>query len=199
MVREARLGKMIHDGITGKQTYTALDTKNQRTIAIKIVPIPSGASEEEMTREGRIAFALTHENIVLTDMCYINSGCLFMHMEYLEGDHLCDYLRKKRMITMEEALQIMNGICWAMDYMHSKNITHGDIHEGTVMIDESGEIKVLCFGRALEHSGNSKLLDRYKTRDNMQVHNLWKCILRFVSDGAERISAQNLDFMINEQ
>lgn len=199
MVKGAKLEQIIHEGSRGKQIYVAMHMGTERTIAIKVLPLSRGESEEELMRKGRIAFALTHDNIVRTDLCYTNSGCLFMHMEYLDADLLYDHLRKKKEINMDEALHMMNSVCRAIDYMHSKNITHGDIHEGTVMIDERGEVKVIGLGRTVEHPGNCTSLDRCKTRDYMQVHNLWKYILQFISDGTERISAQNLELMINDQ
>ena len=69
-------------------------------------------------------------------------------MEFVDGRTIRDLLRDDRRLLPERALEITDGVLRALDYSHRAGIVHRDIKPGNVMLNRSGEIKVMDFGIA---------------------------------------------------
>src|SRR5256714_11299390 len=75
------------------EVYRALDTRLDRSVAIKVLPAHLSSDPElrmRMEREARAISSLQHANIcVLHDIGHQN-GTDYLVMEYLEGETLAD-------------------------------------------------------------------------------------------------------------
>src|SRR4028119_2200602 len=69
-------------------------------------------------------------------------------MECVEGRTLRDILREGRKILPERALEITSGVLAALDYSHRAGIVHRDIKPANVMLNPTGDVKVMDFGIA---------------------------------------------------
>ncbi len=89
------------------------------------------------------------------------SGLYYLVMEYVDGEDLRYFLRRKRESgEFNEALvcNIVRQIAEAVDFAHSEKILHRDIKPANVMISHTGKVKVLDFGLASQlHSSLSKV------------------------------------------
>jgi serine/threonine protein kinase/tetratricopeptide (TPR) repeat protein len=142
-------------GAGGQGTvYKALDNKLGRTIVIKVLPAELTAREANLKRferEARLASALDHPNIcTIFDLNQIN-GINFIAMQYIEGRNVRD-LVGGRPLELQSALSIAIQVTDALVAAHARGIIHRDIKAGNVMVNSSGQVKVLDFGLA-------KLLD----------------------------------------
>ncbi len=116
------------------EVYKALDTRLNRTVAIKI---SNEKFSERFGRESRAVAALNHSHIcVLHDV-----GPNYLVMEYVEGAPL------KGPITAELAVKYAAQICDALDAAHKKGITHRDLKPANILVTKAG-IKLLDFGLA---------------------------------------------------
>jgi hypothetical protein len=116
------------------EVYRALDTRLDRTVAIKIA---KGTFNERFEREARAISALNHPHIcTLYDI-----GPNYLVMEYVEGRPL------KGPLPVKEALRLAAQIADALDAAHRKGITHRDLKPGNILLAKSG-VKVLDFGLA---------------------------------------------------
>jgi serine/threonine protein kinase len=79
----------------------------------------------------------------------------YIVMEYVEGRTLRDILREGRKILPERALEITASILDALDYSHRAGIIHRDIKPANVMLNPSGDVKVMDFGIARAISDSS--------------------------------------------
>lgn len=123
------------------KVYRALDTRLDRTVAIKI-------SDEQFTvrfeREARAISALNHANIcTLYDI-----GANYLVMELVEGETLAQRIERAGPIPLEEALEIALQISHAVEQAHGKGIVHRDLKPANVKITPAGQVKVLDFGLA---------------------------------------------------
>ena len=79
------------------EVYRAIDTRLNRTVAIKVLPghlSESPEAKERFDREARAISALNHARIcTLYDVGH-QDGTDFLIMEFLEGESLADRLRK---------------------------------------------------------------------------------------------------------
>ncbi|GMQ81333.1 MAG: hypothetical protein BMS9Abin05_0764 [Rhodothermia bacterium] len=138
--------------------YKAEDLKLNRTIAIKVLPSASLASEDDgarFYREARAAASLTHPNIAVVHEIdeAVPEGAKdddlrpFIAMEFIEGETLHERIQKGP-LKLDEAVGIASQIASGLEAAHAKNIVHRDIKSGNVMLTAKGEAKILDFGLA---------------------------------------------------
>src|SRR5215471_12980853 len=151
------LGKLGEGGMGF--VYRALDTRLERTVALKLLPREAVGDPERrwrFEREAKAASALNHPNIVTIydiDRAPFGEGepVDFIAMECVEGETL-DKVLSARRLSVEEALEYATQMAGALAAAHAAGIVHRDIKPGNVIVSRSGQVKVLDFGLA-------KLLD----------------------------------------
>jgi serine/threonine protein kinase/Tol biopolymer transport system component len=131
------------------EVYRAVDTRLNRTVAIKVLPghlSESPEAKERFDREARAISALNHARIcTLYDVGH-QDGTDFLIMEYLEGESLADRLRKGA-LPLKETLKIGIDVCEALEAAHRNGIVHRDLKPGNIMLTPSGA-KLMDFGLA---------------------------------------------------
>jgi eukaryotic-like serine/threonine-protein kinase len=130
--------------------YLAQDTRLDRTVALKILPVEMASDPERMRRfvqEAKAASALSHPNVAHIYEIGEANGTNFIAMEYVEGQTL-DAKLKGRALETAEIIDIATQVADALDEAHSKGITHRDIKPSNVMITARSQAKVLDFGLA---------------------------------------------------
>jgi serine/threonine protein kinase/Flp pilus assembly protein TadD len=130
--------------------YLAQDTRLDRTVALKILPVEMAADPDRMRRfiqEAKAASALSHSNVAHIYEIGEADGTNFIAMEYVEGQTL-DAKLKGRALETAETIDIAAQVADALDEAHSKGITHRDIKSSNIMITARGQAKVLDFGLA---------------------------------------------------
>src|SRR5437870_12974815 len=75
-------------------------------------------------------------------------------MEYIEGEDLRALIQEKKKLQPEEAVEIMQQVCRALEAAHSVGIIHRDLKPQNIMRDKSGRILVMDFGLARTLEGN---------------------------------------------
>ncbi len=150
-----------------KETYEILEVVNsggmgviykarhrilQKLVAIKMLK-PGHFHEAALVRfqrEGKIAAALSHPNIVaINDFGVTEFGQPFMVMEFVKGVSLADKIREKGSLSIEETQHIAMQVCEALKHAHEHGILHRDVKPTNIMlVDGSSSIKVVDFGIA---------------------------------------------------
>jgi len=133
------------------EVYLARDTKLERTVALKLLPVEL-ASDPERTRrfiqEAQAASALTHPHIcVIYETGESAEGRPFIAMEHVEGQTLEARIGGRPLETAE-IVDIGIQAADALDAAHSRGIVHRDIKPGNIVITPRGQVKVLDFGLA---------------------------------------------------
>ena len=90
--------------------YLAFDTILERNVAVKVLR-GDLANEEKFVRrfqrEALSASSLSHPNIVEVYDVGEDDGIYYIVMEYIEGKHLKQLLKRRGKLTLEEAVDIM--------------------------------------------------------------------------------------------
>src|ERR1700693_3854718 len=131
------------------EVYKARDTRLDRTVAIKVLPVHLADRpelRERFEREARPIAALTHPHICTLFDIGQQDGVDFLVMEYLEGETLAQRLLKGP-LPLEQVLQYAIETADALDKAHRKGVTHRDLKPGNIMLTKSGT-KLLDFGLA---------------------------------------------------
>ena len=131
------------------EVYRARDTRLDRKVAIKILPVELANDAQfrvRLEREAKAISSLNHPNIcTLYDVGHEN-GSDFLVMELLEGETLADRIDRGPLQT-EDVLRYGAQIAEALDKAHRQGIVHRDLKPGNVMLTKTGA-KLLDFGLA---------------------------------------------------
>lgn len=132
--------------------YLAYDTILDRNVAVKILRGDLSNDEKfvrRFQREALAASSLAHQNIVEVYDVGEDNGEYYIVMEYIEGKHLKNLLKKRGKLTLSEAVDIMMQITDGMSVAHDSYIIHRDIKPQNIMILENGLVKITDFGIAM--------------------------------------------------
>lgn len=155
LVKDAALVRLMKEGASGR-IYKAIDGNSGRPIAVKIVDYFEDKNEEHTMEEARIHSMFTHKNIIRLYKYYRNDNSLIMHLEYFDGFDLSDLISTGITVDRCDVTRIRDEVIIALKYMHDKDISHNDVHEGNIMINSEGDVKLVDFGcAALETSSES--------------------------------------------
>jgi non-specific serine/threonine protein kinase/serine/threonine-protein kinase len=140
----------LHQGGQGV-VYRALQQSTKRTVAIKVLSGGAYATEaarRRFQREVEIVAQLGHPNIVsIFDSGRTPDGLLFFVMEFIDGLMLDQHIRQKK-LPLQEALGLFLPILDAVEFAHRNGVIHRDLKPSNILVDESGNPKVVDFGLA---------------------------------------------------
>ena len=106
----------------------AYDINHLRQIAIKIIDcnkIPRDFKEKFLPRELSNWPKLKHQNIITMFDCISSNQKIYMILEYANGGDMLTYIQNiKGPVPEKESYLWMKQICFAIKYLHSKNIIH---------------------------------------------------------------------------
>ena len=133
------------------------DGEIQQTVAVKLLRADSSraAWHERFLNERQLLASLSHPSIVrLTDAGHTADDRPYLVMEYVEGRPIDEYAAG---MPLREQLAIFLQVCEGVSYAHSHLVVHRDLKPSNILVDASGQAKVLDFGIAklLDESGDA--------------------------------------------
>jgi serine/threonine-protein kinase len=156
-----QLAEMLgHGGMA--EVRKAQDTRLDRAVAIKMLRpdlARDATFQARFRREAQSAASLNAPSVVAVydtgEDTVEGARVPYIVMEYVEGQTLRDLLRNGERLLPTRALEITDGVLAALDYSHRNGIIHRDVKPANVMLDSSGQVKVMDFGiaRAVADSG----------------------------------------------
>jgi len=132
------------------EVYRARDTKLNRDVAVKILPVEMAQSPERRARfkrEASVIAALKHPNIVTIYSVEEDEGIHFITMELVEGKTLAEKIPADG-LALEEFLDIAIPLAEALASAHGQGVVHRDLKPANIMFDADGRVKILDFGLA---------------------------------------------------
>jgi tRNA A-37 threonylcarbamoyl transferase component Bud32 len=137
------------------EVYEATDTSLGRKVAIKRIRLDAFAEGPELQevkqrflQEAQVAAKLRHPNVVTIHDIAAKGSSSFMVMELVEGQTLQALLRDKGRLGLEETLRLLSQAAAALDFAHANGVIHRDVKPANLMIEPSGQVKVMDFGIA---------------------------------------------------
>jgi len=99
-------------------------------------------------RERQILAQLEHPNIArLLDGGITPNGEPYLVMEFVEGEPITAYVKRKR-LTVPERVKLFLRVCAAVSHAHGRLIVHRDLKPGNILVTDAGTVKLLDFGLA---------------------------------------------------
>ncbi len=143
--------------------YLAEQDQPRRSVAIKLIR-PGMLSRELLRRfefEAQVLGQLHHPGIAhvyeASTADTDSAGQSYFAMEFVEGPPLDQYVRDFDLSTRER-LELVARICDAVHYAHQKGVIHRDLKPGNILVDETGQPKILDFGVARATNSDTQLM-----------------------------------------
>jgi tRNA A-37 threonylcarbamoyl transferase component Bud32/uncharacterized membrane protein len=135
--------------------YEATDTALERRVAVKVIRedlVDSEKAAERFRHEARATASFAHPNVVTVYDFGVAAGTrAFLVMELLNGGTLREELVQKTQLTAVRTLEVLRGVCSAVQAAHRRNLIHRDLKPENIFLarSEAGEVpKILDFGIA---------------------------------------------------
>jgi len=163
----------IGDGGMGV-VYLARDRRLGRMVAIKRLNakcLSDPHLKERLFQEARAVASLNHIHIVHIYALGEDAGGPFIVMEYIAGPKgggqerrpappytLADRVHREGPLALDLAIELVGKLCRAIEYAHSCGVIHRDLKPTNVLLDESGDPKIVDFGLARVRTGEEVAL-----------------------------------------
>jgi len=147
-----RILRLLGEGGMGA-VFEAEQEQPRRTVALKVIRTGLLTAEVlyRFERESQALARLHHPGIAqVYEAGTADHGWglqPYFAMEFIEGRPIDQYADSHQLDTRQR-LQLMIRICEAVQHAHERGIIHRDLKPANILVDESGQPKILDFGIA---------------------------------------------------
>jgi len=153
--------RQIGMGASGT-VYLCRDRLLKKKVAVKVLNNTSSEQLVAFQSEARSTSQLEHVNIVkVFDFGVTDGKNPFMVLEYIDGMSLAELLAEKQILELEDALIILEQICDALSFAHSRKLFHRDLKPTNIIVtrNSAGQLgaRLIDFGVGVfkQHETNS--------------------------------------------
>jgi WD40 repeat protein/predicted Ser/Thr protein kinase len=148
-IGQYRIVRSLASGGMGT-VYEAEQDNPRRTVALKV--LRHGLAVPDLMKrfagEAQILALLHHPGIAqVYDAGLAADGQPYFAMEFIRGLPLDEYARLHS-LTVAARLALLARVCDAVQHAHDKGVIHRDLKPANLLVDETGQPKVLDFGIA---------------------------------------------------
>ncbi|MEO5987365.1 MAG: protein kinase [Candidatus Eisenbacteria bacterium] len=134
------------------EVYRARDTRLEREVALKVLPLESlhdHVARARLLREARLAATLNHPNICTMHEVGEADGQVYIAMELIDGQPLNERIAQEGGgLAIENVVGYGAQIAAALAHAHERHVIHRDLKSSNVVVTSDGRMKVLDFGLA---------------------------------------------------
>ena len=147
-----RIDRLIGHGVTGT-IYDATQLALERGVAFKVMDLGLSAHDPQFGERFlgvlKRASTIRHDGMVKIHESGIDEdGMVWYAMELVHGDTLEALLKREGPMEPPLALLLAEKVAQALSAAHALDLVHGDLKPATIMVEETGHVKVLDIGMA---------------------------------------------------
>jgi serine/threonine protein kinase len=115
-----------------------------------VLKILSDARLVERFRQEADKLALLdgHANVCRIKHFFNHGDDFVIAMEFIDGTPLDEIIKEEKKLPVDDSLKIISDVLATLEFAHQKDIFHRDIKPGNIMVDNSGQVKIIDFGIA---------------------------------------------------
>ena len=155
-----RIETILGEGGMGV-VYRALDTKLNRTVAVKLLSndLADAASRRRFQREAQTASSLNHPHILTVHDAGEVHGRQYLVTEFVDGGTLRDWARTEKR-NWAQIVELLVGVADGLAAAHEAGILHRDIKPANILVAKNGYAKLADFGLAKLAAGSESEITR---------------------------------------
>jgi serine/threonine protein kinase/tetratricopeptide (TPR) repeat protein len=164
LLNEYRVEGVLGEGGMGTVYLVARRTSDGERFAVKTL-LSSVLADEQMNRlfmrELRTWIGLPeHPHITACRFFRTIESRLAIFAEYIEGGNLQGWIREKKLLGIENILDVAIQCAWGLEAAHVQGVVHQDMKPVNVLMTKGGIAKITDFGlaHARHQSGMEKLI-----------------------------------------
>ena len=167
-IGDYRIVERIGGGGMSEGVYHAKHVKLESDVAIKVMDIGAGLTEDRRKRvleEPRRTARLNHPNIIKVYDVIDQGSRIYMVMEYIPGGDLATRLEEHRAKELAKQTSkssefvptpmpdqftaaVIRQVGRALDYAHNQGLVHRDIKPKNILLSTDGHVLITDFGIA---------------------------------------------------
>lgn len=110
--------------------------------------------KKKFLKEAQTISSMNHPNIVKVFDYFEENETAYYVMEYIEGESIQAKISNSP-LDVATALNYINGVADALEYLHNRNTLHLDIKPHNIMVRSDGSVVVIDFGLAKHYDEES--------------------------------------------
>jgi ABC-type amino acid transport substrate-binding protein/predicted Ser/Thr protein kinase len=146
-----QLQELIGRGGMG-EVYRAYDTKTDRIVALKVLPLhlaEDATFQQRFRRESQAAAGLNDPHVVPIHGYGEIDGRLYLDMRLIEGHNLGTMLEDaEKPLGADFAVKVVEQVATALDAAHEAGLIHRDVKPSNILITDRGFVYLIDFGLA---------------------------------------------------
>jgi serine/threonine-protein kinase len=151
----------------------ATDTRAERGVVLRMLPLGGGDDGERCTRQGKLAARLTHPNLarVLDFGTDESAGVRYVAAELGAGGTLAALLAQRGAPPLPMALRMLQEAAAGLAAAHAAGAVHGDLHPGMLWLSRGGgklRVEVLGLGMDTAASPPARATARYCSPERLR-------------------------------
>ncbi len=138
--------KSLCDRDEGTSRVT-IGTKSNKELVMKL--------QKKFIEEAQSVFRMHHPNIVKVSDVFEENGTAYYVMDYIDGKSLSQIIASRGPLPEDEALNYINQVADALDYVHSLDRLHLDVKPGNIMVSAGGHVTLIDFGTSKHYDAET--------------------------------------------
>lgn len=182
--------RLIAEGGMGR-VYEGLQGMPCRTVAVKVIRpgLLSPSAARRFEHEAHVLGRLTHPGIarIYSAGVHDHHGCPLPYfvMEHVEEARPITVFAADRMLSVRDRVRLFQQACAAVAHGHQRGVIHRDLKPGNILVDATGQPKVIDFGVARSTDGDVALTTMHTDADQLVGTLQYMCPEQFDGSVAE--------------
>ncbi|GEM_PF-3601520 len=158
-IGEFAIERLLGQGGMGR-VYLARQQNPQRLVALKVLP-PGWSSEEQLAmlqREAQMLGGLQHgfiAHVYAAGVAEVDQQQTpYFVMEYVDGRTLTEHVQGEA-LSLRSRVELLISICHGVSHAHQRGLIHRDLKPSNIMVEASGQPKILDFGVAVSTAADA--------------------------------------------
>ena len=144
---------------------------------------------KKFLKEARLLLTINHHNIVRVMDAFEENATAYYAMEFIDGTSLSQLISLKGQLTPQETMAIVDPVCQALAYLHSRSINHLDIKPSNIMVENAtGRVMLIDFGVSKQYDPET---GQSTTTTPVGVSHGFAPLEQYNNDGVSEFSPQS--------
>ena len=147
---------------SSSRVYRARHDGSGDHVALKV--LVAGRDADNSEREAAVLSTIYHPGMAKFRDDHIIAGERVLVFDWIEGETLAEFIDRRGVLSLDEAMHLVDQLAATLDTVHSAGVVHGDLHPAQIVAEVGSgprpTLKIIDFGVGRPRRGEMEILDR---------------------------------------